>query len=233
VPDAELPTYSDASLPIFNGDVVGSLLGVMRFPEDWDKAEIYECWRLTRGPLSTLAERGCALDPTVERAITRRGAEFALIVDEAKQAETAGTAVGAVTDAMFRLIKQHGGAATWADAIYALEASSKIPVSRTKIEEYRKSHRRVFHYWGAVANYIGNLPNNFKELFYRAEVMLQHLREWNHRHDGILADERGVIRSPFMPPPLVLANAAPLLLTGAPRTTPQGRRRGRPRKNLS
>ena len=75
----------DEVFPIFNNEPLSSLLGVMRFPDDQEKAETYACWRLTNTgqPTATLGDAATR--------IARRGSSLIRLADEVKNAELGGT----------------------------------------------------------------------------------------------------------------------------------------------
>jgi hypothetical protein len=111
-------------VPIFNGDVATSVFGVMRFPEDLNKARLYASWRLAKVTQSN--------DAALLRRVAKEAAEFAPYYFDVGKAEVAGTAVGAITSAMVRLIccirrTRHG--------------SAQLSSCETTMEDYRPDGR--------------------------------------------------------------------------------------------
>lgn len=225
---------SDERFPIFNGEPFSSLLGVMRFPDDPQKAETYACWWLT----DTGNHRQLGDDAN---RIAQRGAGLIRNAEDVRNAEVGGTAVGSVTNAMFQLIAAETAdaelddaadrpkRAMWTDAVYALETTSKqLQISRSQIEQYRRDFRRVFHFWGAEYNLkqcsLG--AYDVRTLCDRAEMILQVFRKWNTRRDSFLLSTE-FYRSHWHPPRKVLMADGKGLLSGH---APHERRRGRPGK---
>ena len=214
----------DVPLPVFNGEPFTSLLGVMRFPNDLEKAETYAAWSLARRPLRTFSEQGGNIDLASVLKIAERASNIVTIADDVRKAEKGGTTVGAITAVMWNLLATSPAEASWERAIQAAELHSqrvKSPakISRSNAQKYRKQYSLVFHFWGAY--YINNMtwPSDFREFFAMSEVILQRLRGGGStRGDRLSAD---VFRSPLfaqtgawvkvgsVPPNLLIPRKAP------------------------
>jgi hypothetical protein len=82
-------------LPIFNGDLGSSLMGVMRFPDDLSKAEAYASWRLAGNARSWRAA-GNPVDVDWLISVAEKSAGFAPLYRETQEAETGASAVAAM-----------------------------------------------------------------------------------------------------------------------------------------
>jgi hypothetical protein len=129
-------------VPIFNGDVATSFLGVMRFPDDLNKARLYASWRLAKVTQSN--------DAALLVRVAKEAAEFAPHYCECGKVEVAGSAVGAITSAMVRLVHCHPNIATWERAINIVRNNDGgLPSGRPLLQVYRRQMNKVAHFWAA------------------------------------------------------------------------------------
>ena len=179
----------DELLPVFRGEPFASLLGVMRFPADMEKAEIYTCWALLRRPAPAgfeLAEIG---------PIARRAALIAGIAKDVEHAEKAGTAVGSITACYFNLMNRTPEKASWDHA--TLIACNLGGITRADALRHRKDFAKVFHYWGVY--YLNNCrwPAGFGDVMRQAEGVLALTREFGARQGS---PRRAAFRWPIASP---------------------------------
>jgi hypothetical protein len=181
------------ALPVFNEEPLTSVLGVMRFPEDLGKARLYASWKLAGGIVESAQQQG-EFSPGALASIGRDAADFAPHYAECARAEVCGTAVGAVTNAMFRLIKSHPTIATWDRAIaVARNNDGGLPSGEPLLKAHRAHMRKVHHFWGALDNSSGKI-DDLDVFFARAEIMLREIAKFEvDRAKGWL-DRKGRVK---------------------------------------
>jgi hypothetical protein len=157
-------------LPVFNDEPMASLLGVMRFPNDLEKAAAYASWCMAKG---IKIKPNDAETIGIERIlpILNGAARQAEWREESNRNEIAGTAAGEVVKTLFALIGGDPNVASWKHAIDLTEAAAardrhksagaaarsadtkqrqKAPaVSRATLRKYLLEFRPVLHLWGA------------------------------------------------------------------------------------
>jgi hypothetical protein len=141
------------TLPVYQGDVCGSLLGVMLFPNDLAKAESFSAQLLTKGPLQDYLRAGHRFSPE----------QLILLLDalgrELPSKETArqklhGQRVGEVVKVLWSLIRNRPDIASWESAIWVVEdfsAGAGLTTSRSTFRSHLIELRSVLHLWGAFA----------------------------------------------------------------------------------
>jgi hypothetical protein len=176
-------------IPIFNQEFSQSVLAVMLFPDDVNKARAWASRRLASGPIEAHFRAGHTLAPAELVALMQSaGADFSL-VHEAKQSFEEGRAVGKIVGHLVRAIDSDGAKASWSKSIkYAgprHETSGK-PLTRATVANYRAHTKRVLHLWGAY-NLAGGQPFSHEapsgleavyEFLYESELVLSTLKRW-------------------------------------------------------
>jgi hypothetical protein len=139
-----------AALPIFNGDLLSSLLGVMAFPDDMKKAEAHACWLLALGGETETEKLIKDFGVTYAAKIMSGAAEFAFWHEDWERAKKAGNVAGAVTLAMVALLNDAPALASWERAILTVVDNYKeVKLSRSSVQSARKKYRKVYHFWAA------------------------------------------------------------------------------------
>jgi hypothetical protein len=190
-------------LPVYHGDVCGSLLGAMLFPSDRAKADSF-CAHLATGPLQDYLREGYVLSShrqiplfeAISRGISSR---------EIETKKVCGQRVGEVVKVLFALIYSHPKIASWEAAIWIVEdewTGAGISVSRATLRAALSAMSAVLHLWGAFA------LRDYKFLTYpalgydgledltafmnEAMALLQYLCIWRdgrHKPDKLLAGD--------------------------------------------
>jgi hypothetical protein len=151
-------------VPVFNGALVSSVLGVMRFPENLAKARLYASWHLAQIPLESVN------DADLLRRVAKEAAHFAPYHEECRKAEVAGTAVGTITKTMIRLIHAHEKNATWERAVKVVRNhDGGLSSSRPTLMGYRAQMSKVVHFWGAYHTQDGKFVGSWEDFCARAE----------------------------------------------------------------
>jgi len=122
----KLPPVNALGLPVFNGDVMGSLVGVMLFPNDLMKAQNYACWH---------AGRACAkAGPSGVGILESEGLTGKILLgatshenSEAEKALYAGSQAAFLVHYLWTAIQSHPDV-TWEDATKAGEALGSRPI---------------------------------------------------------------------------------------------------------
>jgi hypothetical protein len=190
------------TLPVFNDEPMASLLGVMRFPNDLEKAAAYASWCMAKGS---------AMKP--DDAVTIGIARILPILtarvshEESKRNEIAGTAAGEVVKTLFALIGGDPNVASWkhainltelvgardrADAARAADTKprQKAPaVSHATLRKYLREFSPVLHLWGAWCirgrrwnwdDSVGySLPNDVDMFISESELLFRVLQRWD------------------------------------------------------
>jgi hypothetical protein len=153
-------------VPTFNGEPFTSVLGVMRFPENLNKARLYASWRFVQSPFLQSVS-----DVDLLKRLAKEAAEFAPHYVELAKAEIAGSAVGAITSAMVRMILQPDPKnATWERALRAVRNNDGgLPSGRPLLMDYRRQMCKVAHFWAAYYDRGGQFGESLEEFFTRAE----------------------------------------------------------------
>jgi hypothetical protein len=163
-------------VPIFNGDVATSVFGVMRFPDDLNKAHLYASWRLAKVTQSN--------DAALLRRVAKEAAEFSPYYFDVGKAEAAGGAVGAIMSTMVRLIHHHPKIATWERAIVVVRNNDGgLPSGRPLLQAYRRQMNKVAHFWAAFHDRgikFGDVQafGDGQEFAVRAEIIRQVIRDF-------------------------------------------------------
>jgi hypothetical protein len=146
-----------------------SLLGVMRFPNDLEKAAAYASWCLAKG-IEIKPNDAATIDIERILPILNGTARQAVWHEESNRNEIAGTAAGEVVKTLFALIGGDPSVASWKHAINLMELAAardrvaaaarsadtkprqKAPaVSRATLHKYLREFSPVLHLWGAYA----------------------------------------------------------------------------------
>jgi hypothetical protein len=140
-------------LPVYRGDVCGSLLGAMLFPTDPAKADTCSAQLLTKGHLQDYLRAGYRSSLTQEIALVDAlGRETS-----AKEIETQklhGFRAGEVVKILWALICSRPDIASWDSAISVVEdiwAGKGHRAGRTTFRADVSEMRAVLHLWGAFA----------------------------------------------------------------------------------
>jgi hypothetical protein len=169
-------------IPIFNREPASSVLAVMLFPNDEDKARAWAARYLANGPIEAYFLAGYAL-PAADSVsmLQSAGGDFSL-KDEARQSFDEGRVVGKIVGHLVRSIDKNGAKANWSKSIkYA-----GPQLSRATITRYRANTKRVFHLWGAYELAGGNPfsqeaqngPEAVYEFLFESELILSKLKRW-------------------------------------------------------
>lgn len=185
-------------IPIFNDEPLSSLMGVMRFPNDMEKAAAYASWRLAKG------SKGREEDATVIGAsrmhrIAVGAAEHSQAFEETRRAEIGGAATGEVVKTLFALISSNPEVASWEHAIQIVEKAAardraktrrSVAVSPTALRQYLAQFAKVLHFWGAWsirgrewfqdASVGYSLPIDVEMFISEAEILSRILRQWDN-----------------------------------------------------
>jgi hypothetical protein len=174
-------------LPVFNDEPFTSALGVMRFPEDLNKARFYASWRLAQLPyLQSMS------DADLLKRVAKDAAEFAPHYSECGKAEVAGTAAGAITSAMVRLILRHPKQATWERAVRAARNNDGgLPSGRPLLMDYRRQMNKVAHFWGAYHDRGGRYGDSYEEFVARAEGIRRLIFKFELEHANATGRKSG------------------------------------------
>jgi hypothetical protein len=139
-------------LPVYRGDVCGSLLGAMLFPSA-AKAETFSAQLLTKGPLQDYLRAGYGPSPTQEITfLDALGREIS-----SKEIETQklhGNRAGEVVKILWALIRSRPDIASWDSAIRVVEdawAGEGHRAGRATFRADLSEMRAVLHLWGAFA----------------------------------------------------------------------------------
>lgn len=140
-------------LPVYRGDVCGSLLGAMLFPGDAAKADTYSAKLLTKGPLQDYLRAGHTF------SLTRNISHLDALGREisSKKIETQklhGRRAGEVVKILWALICSRPDIASWESAIWVVEdawAGEGHRAGRTTVRTDLTEMRAVLHLWGALA----------------------------------------------------------------------------------
>jgi hypothetical protein len=173
-------------LPLYHGDVCGSLLGTMLFPNDAAKAESYCARLLTKGPLQEYRRAGHTL--SFSREITLFDALGREISGQEIDTQTLhGQRVGNVIKALSTLIWTHAEIASWESAIWIAEdesAGAGLKTSRATFRAHLSEMRSVLHLWGAFAlrdyQFLAKPNVGYEELDDLAAFMSEAMALWQH-----------------------------------------------------
>jgi hypothetical protein len=140
-------------LPVYRGDVCGSLLGAMLFPSDAAKADTCAGKLLTKGPLQAYRQAGYKFSLTQEITfLDALGREIS-----SKEIETQklhGNRAGEVVKILWALICSRPDIASWDSAIWVVEdawAGEGHRAGRATFRADLSEMRAVLHLWGALA----------------------------------------------------------------------------------
>jgi hypothetical protein len=140
-------------LPVYRGDVCGSLLGAMLFPCDPAKADTYAAQLLRKGPLQDYRRAGHRLSLTQEITfLDALGREISS--QEIETQKLHGTRAGEVVKILWALICSRPGIASWDFAIWVVEdawAGEGHKSGRSTFRADLSEMRPVLHLWGALA----------------------------------------------------------------------------------
>jgi hypothetical protein len=139
-------------LSIFFGDVCGSLLGTMLFPDDAAKAKGYVAHLGSQRPLQEYIRDGH--DFGKERVIELLDAlQLSPSPDEIGQRERQGAEVGRIVQYLWALIGTPAAEASWEAAIkVAIDDASKRKDRGTRalFRRHLQRHAPTLHLWGAL-----------------------------------------------------------------------------------
>src|SRR5262249_21085287 len=140
-------------LPVYRGDVYGSLLGAMLFPSDPAKADTCAAKVLTKGPLQAYRQAGYKFSLTQDITfLDALGREIS-----SKEIETQklhGFRAGEVVKILWALICSRPDIASWDSAIWVVEdawAGEGHRAGRATFRANLSEMRAVLHLWGAFA----------------------------------------------------------------------------------
>jgi len=140
-------------LPVYRGDVCGSLLGAMLFPSDPAKADTCAAQLLTKGPLQAYRQAGYRLSLTQDITfLDALGREISSKVIETQRLH--GNRAGEVVKTLWALICSRPDIATWDSAIWVVEgvwAGERHRAGRATFRADLSEMRAVLHLWGALA----------------------------------------------------------------------------------
>src|SRR5262245_63993369 len=138
-------------LPVYRGDVCGSLLGAMLFPSDAAKADTCSARLLTRGPLQDYLRAGYRLSLTQEIAFLD-GLGRVISAKEIETQKLHGFRAGEVVKILWALICSRPDIASWDSAIWVVEdawAGEGHRAGRATFRADLSEMRAVLHLWGA------------------------------------------------------------------------------------
>jgi hypothetical protein len=140
-------------LPVYGGDVCGSLHGAMLFPSDPAKAETCAAKLLTKGPLQNYLRAGYRRSPIKEIAfVDALGREIS--AKEIESQRLRGNRAGEVVKILWALICSRPELASWDSAIWVVEdawAGEGHKAGRATFRADLSEMRSVLHLWGASA----------------------------------------------------------------------------------
>src|SRR5262249_12382673 len=140
-------------LPVYRGDVCGSLLGTMLFPSDLAKADTCSARLLTKGPLQGYRRAGYRF--SLRQEITFLDALGREISDrEIETQKLHGNRAGEVVKTLWALICSRPDIASWDSAIWAVEdvwAGEGHRAGRATFRADLSEMRAVLHLWGSLA----------------------------------------------------------------------------------
>jgi hypothetical protein len=140
-------------LPVYRGDVCGSLFGAMLFPSDPAKADTCSAQLLKKGPLQNYLRAGSRLSLTREIAfLDALGREISSREIETQKLH--GNRAGEVVKILWALICSRPDIASWDSAISVVEdawASEGQRAGRATFRADLSEMRAVLHLWGALA----------------------------------------------------------------------------------
>ena len=140
-------------LPVYRGDVCGSLLGAMLFPSDREKADTVAAQILTKGPLQDYLRAGHTFALTRQIALLDAlGRE--LSSNEIEIQTLRGNRAAQVVKTLWALICSHPQIASWDSAISIVEDVSfgdGLNIGRATLRADLSKMRGVLHLWGALA----------------------------------------------------------------------------------
>jgi hypothetical protein len=140
-------------LSVYRGDVCGSLLGAMLFPNDAAKADTYSAQLLPKGSLQDYRRAGHRLSLTQEITfLDALGREISSREIETQKLH--GNRAGEVVKVLWALICSRPDIASWESAIWVVEdawAGERHKAGRTTVRADLTEMRAVLHLWGAFA----------------------------------------------------------------------------------
>jgi hypothetical protein len=191
-------------LPVYHGDVYGSMVGTMLFPNEPTKADTFAAQHLTKGSLQAYLRAGHMLSGLRQIALfdaIGRG----IASHEIEMQELHGQRVGDVVKALWGLICSCPKIASWETAILMVENGSVAAggqISRATLRAALSDMRRVLHLWGALAlrdyqiladpNVGYDVLDDLIAFMTEAMTLLRHLCTWRDgrkKSDTLLADD--------------------------------------------
>lgn len=137
-------------LPVYHGDVCGSLLGVMLFPSNLPEAESFCAQLLSKGPLQDFLRAGHTISLAQQISLFD-----ALGLDlsgrQIERRKLHGQRAGEVVKTLWALICDHPHIASWDSAIWVVEEGSAGKAGRATFRADLSEMRAVLHLWGAFA----------------------------------------------------------------------------------
>jgi hypothetical protein len=187
-------------LPIFFGDVCGSLLGTMHFPDNAAKAKGYVVHLVSQRPLQDYIRDDH--DFGKEQHIELLDALQVTSPDEIGEREREGAEVARIVEYLWALICTAPAEASWEAAIkVAIDDASKRKDrgARALFREHLRRHAPTLHLWGAWwmrgADFLADPTRGYgayddcAAFMTEAMTLRQELRRWNdeRKSEGYLS----------------------------------------------
>ena len=169
----------DLSMPVFNGDPVTSLFGVIHFPNDFEKAGILASWKLSGALQAASNEEVAGIPSDRIWAVLDMARGYPNIKQECEAAAYRGTQVGAVISYLWRAISNNESASL-EDALRActdIASEAKLSGVRSSFMAAKKEFARVLHFWAIISNdWANRYPGDVKLFVSQAEMLLRYMR---------------------------------------------------------
>jgi hypothetical protein len=168
----------DVEMPVFNRDPITSLIGVMHFPNDFEKAGILPAWRLAGILQSASNEDVAQFGSDRIWAVQDMARGYPKIAGEAKKAFYRGTQAGNLGSYRWHA-SQTGVHATQEDAIRAAEviAGKKFPGVRSTFMAAKTEFSKVLHFWAVLSmEYDNRTPRDWRLFISQSEAFLMKMR---------------------------------------------------------
>lgn len=140
-------------LPIFDGNPLTSVIGVMHFPRDLTKADALSKHIIANGPLQAYVTAGHAFGETTHANLSKVLAAHDGIVSEAKKLNYMGQAAGEVIKILWGLKCSQPDRVNLSTALEYVEDSlvemNEEEIGISTLREYLRELAPVLHFWGA------------------------------------------------------------------------------------